>query len=55
MAADGAAALAPALQLLTGLTRLDLASNRRSMNPIGPDGMAALAPALQQLTGLQQL
>ncbi len=50
LGAEGAAALAPALQQLTGLSQL-----RLHFNYLGPFGMAALAPALEQLTGLQML
>ncbi len=48
--AGGAAALAPALPHLTGLTLLQLCSN-----DMGSAGMAALAPALQRLRGLREL
>ncbi len=47
---DGTAALAAALQHLTGLSKLDLQGCR-----LRSDGMAALAPALQQLTGVREL
>ncbi len=48
--AKGFAALAPALQHLTGLTHLQI-----RMNCLDHAGMAALAPSLQQLTALQYL
>jgi hypothetical protein len=46
----GTAALRFALQLMPGLTCLNLLEGR-----MGPAGMKALAPALQRLTGLLHL
>ncbi len=53
----GADVLAPALQQLTELIRLQLEMNHLcapAMAALAP-AMAALAPALQQLTGLQHM